>query len=216
MLDKIFWNKEELPEQLNLGYGTNKFTRRLKPEIRRRDPSIEDNWSANRQTAPSERCQLYLDICEWIKTRTFNEQKMITEQLSALCNDKGINDREFKKMSPEQIIFLSKNGFEIGAHTVHHPALGSQDHKTQQEEIELSKRHLENLTGKAVTAFACPHGDFNEETRSIMRDQRYTAACTTDEGAIYADMDRLVLPRLLVRDLDASGFRSQLNNLFNI
>jgi peptidoglycan/xylan/chitin deacetylase (PgdA/CDA1 family) len=232
VVDHLFWSSPALPERLELGSGNNRFSGRLEPHLLPPDPLREDGWSANREQGPTGRCRLYVELCDWIRERSIAEQQHITTQLleaAGAMEDGGrtaggrpgkMSARMFRerfgKMSPEQIASLAKEGFAIGAHTVNHPALGHQPREVQQAEMALSKATLENLTGKPVTSLAYPHGDVGPDTAAIAAACGFSEACTTDSGVITKDPAMLVLPRMLVRDLDQRGFREQLNHFLKL
>lgn len=215
MLDQLFWGKEALPECINLSSGKKTFIKKVLPSMRKRDPLVENKWSANREPAPSDRCQLYLDICKWIRECTSKEQMMITDQLIKLYEDNVQDNLYFKKMSSKEIALLAEKKFDIGGHTVHHPSLKFHDYNLQKKEIISCKSVLEEVTGKKVVSFAYPHGEYNEDTFNIIKEAGIKYACTTDWGAIDQVTERLLLPRMLVRNTGVAFFKKQLDYLFN-
>lgn len=215
ILDYIFWKKDRLPERIELGSGKNKFDKVLTPEMQMREPDQESAWSANRDPAPTPRCGLYLEISNWIRIQGPHEQKKIAGQMIGLYGDDDLQqDNFFKKMSLEQIAFLSKNEFEIGGHTIHHPSLKFHDYPLQQEEIEGNLLLLKEITGKDIVSFAYPHGEYNENTLAIMEACGINYACTTDCGAVYTKTNKLALPRMLVENMNGSIFKGKLESLF--
>ena len=68
---------------------------------------------------------------------------------------------------------------EIGGHSVTHSCLPLLDRETQQREIVENKRRLEDLLGQSLRHFSYPHGEFNEDTVSLLKQAGYAAACTT-------------------------------------
>lgn len=213
-LDYLFWGEHPLPEVIELDSGSDRLKKHLDDLLRVRDANVESRWSANREPAPSLRCQLYLDICDWIRPQAPGAQQKITEQLLRLSGGDMGGSGFFKKMTPEQIAFLTSRHFEIGGHTVHHPALKCHGYTLQQEEIRGGILQLEAATGKRVVSFAYPHGEYNADTVSLMKGHGIRQACTTDGGAVYTRTDRLTLPRILVRNTGAAFLEKQLNNLF--
>lgn len=214
VIDQLFWEETLLPEEIDLGLGTHRFHQTLSPDVRRPNREQESRWSANTTLPPTERCQLYLNLSSWIKEKKPGEQHAIALQLLA-CLRGGMRPGISEKMSAGQIRHLAANGFEIGAHTVNHPALGYHDPLLQETEIREAKIALDQLTGKTVTTFAYPHGHFNGATRPILREAGLSVACTVDNGLAGPHTDLLALPRLFVKDLDAAGFRRQLKDAFN-
>lgn len=212
-LDFLFWQTDTFPEKITLSCGKSVFSEQTAPH--RRQPGTEGKWSANREPAPTSRCRLYLALCEWIRIRTPQDQMMITEQLIKMIDKPIGNQRFFKKMAAKQINQLSKAGFEIGGHTVHHPALNCHEAALQGREISASKICLEKITGKEIVSFAYPHGEYDENTLQIMKAVNIKYACTTDWGAVNKTSNRLTMPRMLVRNTAASFFKKQLDYLFN-
>lgn len=213
IVDHLFWGNEKLPEQIELTCDKNHFTTTFSSSALARDFQIESSWSANNMPPPTERCRIYLDICNWIKQRSNGEQQLITHQLMALCKNEYIES--CRKMSAYQIKKLSEEDFEIGAHTVHHSALGFQTNKVQQNEITAGKMHLEKLICKPVTSIAYPHGHFNSDTINITKSAGYALGCTTEAGFIHADSDKFALPRMWVKNINGASFQQQLSSLFN-
>jgi peptidoglycan/xylan/chitin deacetylase (PgdA/CDA1 family) len=82
-------------------------------------------------------------------------------------------------LSRPQIHALSAH-FEIGAHTVTHcDLLTAPDHVTR-EEISACKSKLEQVSGRACTAFCFPKGHFRHEHVRHVRDAGYRSARTVE------------------------------------
>lgn len=65
-------------------------------------------------------------------------------------------------LTKEQLKEVAQSGLvEIGAHTVHHLALGGANAKKAQGEIESSKIQLEQEINQPVVSFAYPYGSFD-------------------------------------------------------
>lgn len=94
---------------------------------------------------------------------------------------------------------LHSQGFEIGAHTVHHPILNECTAKQARAEIGGCKEELEAIIGGPVLSFAYPNGrpneDFRAEHVAMVRAAGYRHAVTTSMGVARADTDPLQLPR---------------------
>jgi peptidoglycan/xylan/chitin deacetylase (PgdA/CDA1 family) len=106
---------------------------------------------------------------------------------------------------------------EVGSHTVTHPLLASLPDSLQRQEIEGSKRLLEELLGKPTCSFAYPHGgadDFNATSVSLVREAGYDRACAAYGGVIRSSSDRFRLPRFDVPDCDGEAFARRLERLF--
>jgi peptidoglycan/xylan/chitin deacetylase (PgdA/CDA1 family) len=103
-------------------------------------------------------------------------------------------------MSAEQLAELAALGMEIGAHTVRHPILARLQPDEARAEILDSKRRLEEIVGRPVSAFAYPNGrpgtDYGPEHAAMVRDAGFTAAASTAWGAAVGATDRYQIPRV--------------------
>jgi peptidoglycan/xylan/chitin deacetylase (PgdA/CDA1 family) len=84
--------------------------------------------------------------------------------------------QEWLPFSWEEVREMSENGIEFGAHTVSHPRLTKIPLEKAREEIEESKREIEEKLGKQVKCFAYPYGDYNEEIIEIVREVGFACA----------------------------------------
>jgi peptidoglycan/xylan/chitin deacetylase (PgdA/CDA1 family) len=102
---------------------------------------------------------------------------------------------------------------EIGAHTVTHPHLSSLSVDRQREEIQVSKASLADITGRPVTAFSYPHGDFSELTLGVVRSAGFQTACTTHSAPVARRRAQsLALPRVQVENWDAETLEDTLES----
>jgi len=94
---------------------------------------------------------------------------------------------------------LHGKGFEIGAHTVHHPILNECTAQQARAEIADCKAELEGIIGGPVHAFAYPNGrpgrDFSHEHVAMVKAAGYRTAVTTSIGVAKAGADPFQLPR---------------------
>lgn len=87
-------------------------------------------------------------------------------------------------MTPTQIVDIGNKGHEIAGHTVTHPHLPALSSSQITSEIVNSKTYLQNLTGKSVTTFAYPYGEFNATAKSLVQTSGYTSARGVEEDAL--------------------------------
>ncbi len=80
-------------------------------------------------------------------------------------------------LAPGRIQELSRR-FEIGAHTLTHPDLTTLNDKELKEEIEGSKKYLQDLLGKEVTMFCYPKGLYSEKVKQSVLSARFLGART--------------------------------------
>src|SRR5581483_9871331 len=98
---------------------------------------------------------------------------------------------ELPLMDWDEIREISARGFEIGAHTTHHPDLKKLSREEALSEMQDCKSQIENRLGIAVTQFAYPYGSIPAGIRPP-----FTLACGTRMAYVTADADRLDLPRV--------------------
>jgi peptidoglycan/xylan/chitin deacetylase (PgdA/CDA1 family) len=104
-------------------------------------------------------------------------------------------------MNWEQVRSLAGHGFEIGAHTVRHVALGREPDRVAEEEVASSFRRVSELTGAKPVSFAYPYGraeDVTDVALAALRRQECSCAVTTIEGMVRPGDDVLRLKRYSV------------------
>lgn len=96
-----------------------------------------------------------------------------------------------------QIEELSKRGFEIGSHTHSHPAdIKLLPGRILDEELQVSKHIIQDLTGKPCTALAYPRGRHNDYVIEAVKRAGYKEARTTHvlKTAVEGEFHQLRLP----------------------
>ena len=84
----------------------------------------------------------------------------------------------------------------IGAHTVSHPRLDTLSLDDQQKEIAQSHQELEALLGHPVHHFSYPHGAYNADTLTIVKQQSIRTALCAWGGTVRRGANPLTLPRI--------------------
>jgi len=112
--------------------------------------------------------------------------------------DRGhaLTKTELKNLAESSLI-------EIGAHTVSHPKLSSLSKQAQTDEIEQSKKKLEEIIRQTVISFSYPFGsrrDFNSISINLVKKTGYQYACANIQDRVTNYSDPYALPRLLVRN----------------
>ncbi len=99
----------------------------------------------------------------------------------------------------EDIKYALKEGFEIGSHTMTHRALTTLDNKSLKQEIELSKKILEDKLGTEINTFCYPYGDYDEKVISAVKEAGYKLAFSVNSGHIIKGDNPYTLKRLHMR-----------------
>ncbi|SFE01859.1 polysaccharide deacetylase family protein [Thermophagus xiamenensis] len=145
--------------------------------------------------------------------RVSNTTRVSTLKRMGFTETKEFDDRVV--LSREEIHHMQASGLvEFGSHTLFHPILPHCNDNTALEEIQLSKKKTEELTGKPCRFFSFPNGDYCERDIRLCKKAGYEAAVTLDVGYNSRNDDPFRLKRISVPDeasisellVKASGF----------
>jgi len=103
-----------------------------------------------------------------------------------------------KLMNVQQIRELKKYGILFGSHGYDHLRLTQQEYYVAKNDIEKSKKVLEDLLGEEVKHFCYPYGDHNIEIMKITQDAGYLTGVTCERSSITQDIDPFAIPRKAV------------------
>jgi peptidoglycan/xylan/chitin deacetylase (PgdA/CDA1 family) len=216
--DQFWWDElqdlillnETLPKTINLILNNealafdlldeNYLTPKLKSEIK--------NWNAE-QPPVNRRTELYFLLCKKIQPNEPGLRKKILQEIKQWA---GVQSHQSgTMMNWEQIQLLSDNRlFSIGAHTVNHPALAAHPILTQRKEILDGKMDLQKRLNKEIGGFAYPHGNYNQETISILREGEFDYAVTTEPRYTIQSARKFELPRFQVKNWNENTFNRYL------
>ena len=84
----------------------------------------------------------------------------------------------------------------ICAHTVSHPRLDTLTSENQRKEIADSKETLEQWLGHPIDHFSYPHGAYNDDTISIVRDCGFRTALMAWGGTVRLGDNPFLLHRI--------------------
>lgn len=97
-------------------------------------------------------------------------------------------------MNQAELRAVAAQGFEIGAHGVSHPNLTDCEPRELAQEVESSKKFLEDCLGAEVRAFAYPRGRYNASVISSLKRAGYVGARTTRMLAHQLTFDPFRMP----------------------
>lgn len=112
-----------------------------------------------------------------------------TFYVSPQCHELAEKDR----LTHGQIKTLSHN-FEIGAHTMTHRSLPALEPTEAQKEIYDSKTHIEKVTGRTITSFCYPRGEYTKTHVSFVHSAGFTLARTVKRFVTEIGSDPLQMP----------------------
>ena len=101
-------------------------------------------------------------------------------------------------LARSQLNEMAASGVTIGSHSRTHRRLTKCSPAELRDEVEGSKKSLEDALGREVRHFCYPFGAYNETVVEAVRSAGYVTACTTKKGAAEVGADALRLPRLTV------------------
>lgn len=145
---------------------------------------------------PGSRLRLVEELQERLKYAPLAERVGAIETLEAQASSSISLPPRF---DTDSVRTLHSQGFDIGAHTVHHPILNECTRAQARAEIGGSKEELEAIIGGRVHSFAYPNGrpneDYSREHVDMVRSLGYTSAVTTSNGVSRRNSDIFQLPR---------------------
>lgn len=104
-----------------------------------------------------------------------------------------------RMLTPAQVQRLPGAGIEVGAHSHSHAQLDQISAAALEAELRMSRRWLEELTGRPVETMAYPYGYSTRRVRQAAGACGYRYAAAVGNRCAHAAGDPLALPRLTVR-----------------
>lgn len=161
--------------------------------------SVDDGWLSNESNIVDVAKKYKIPVTIFISTepvetgvfwwsylqeaRRLNIKVPKKKELKRIPNEKRIElvntikkkvSLQREAMSITQVKRISEvEEITIGSHTHTHPILPNCEDYMVLEEMELSKKKLENWTGKEIRAFAYPNGDFSPREKEILKNLNY-------------------------------------------
>jgi peptidoglycan/xylan/chitin deacetylase (PgdA/CDA1 family) len=183
--------------------------------------SVEDferhhRWDVTQPSNPTTRQQLYRSLSYLLQTASGSEQRNAVDEIVSWAGMPPNSSSDDSILSAEEVVQLACGGLvEVGSHTASHPVLSCLALNEQREEIQQSKRRLEDILGYPVTSFAYPYGGpshYTPETVAATREAGFKVACSNFEGMVRRNSDMYQLPRFLVRDWNGEEFARRLRS----
>lgn len=109
---------------------------------------------------------------------------------------------KFRHMTGEELRQAAKLGHEIGSHGRRHIPLVGLDEARLKDELEGSKKELEDLLGQEVKTLSYPYGKADARVKLATRLAEYIGACGSYPGRRTSIVDRYELRRLGVYSID--------------
>lgn len=161
----------------------------------------------------------YHQLHPLIKYTHYKERDRIMSDLLQWAGISGINDDSYRLLSHEQLKTMSNSSAcVLGSHTIDHPVLSELSYEEQLEQINGSKKILEELSGKPVNHFSYPFGsriDYNGNSINACKASCFDMVTSNFAWQTHSYTQRFEVPRYLVRDWDLATFKSKLDSFFH-
>jgi peptidoglycan/xylan/chitin deacetylase (PgdA/CDA1 family) len=108
-------------------------------------------------------------------------------------------------MSWDEIRELSRNGMQLGCHTITHPFLTRiKSEEVLQHELAGAKQDIETRTGVTVPSLAYPFGQYNERVVAAAKAAGFTSARSTWPGVAHSKEGLFSLTGLIRTETESS------------
>ncbi|WP_372756558.1 polysaccharide deacetylase family protein [Mariniflexile sp.] len=211
-LEEIILHSKELPDELTFQVDLETFEFLNKMEALTMDiQKKQKNWHYT-EKPPTKRCELYLQISDILKPLPFSKIVIVLNHLKTWANVVPSIINENLAMTPEQLKTLSNNKlFSFGLHTETHPALANHAYDIQLSEISNNYSFLKSYENAVINAIAYPHGNFNDTTLSIVKQNNIALGFTTSGDIITKKSSPLQLGRIQVPNCNGTLLHKLLN-----
>jgi peptidoglycan/xylan/chitin deacetylase (PgdA/CDA1 family) len=191
--------------------------------------TVDDGWRDNKENIIAIANQYKVPVTIFITTEPVLKQKPYWWTFNQQLNEEGIGFMKTNKLKTwtniERITYLNGYGFSnafsneamdenevreadrskyvfIESHTVTHPILTKCNDIEAEDEILLSKKHLEEIVGRKIKGFAYPNGSYGEREIALLKKHGYQYGFTTKSGYINLEKNRCLysLPRIEVME----------------
>jgi peptidoglycan/xylan/chitin deacetylase (PgdA/CDA1 family) len=204
-LEQLILNTPVLPDAANINLHGKAITLLL-GDSKILNENVAQQNSAWRYGKPlsNSRLKLYYECWDIIKRLSIEDQKLALQEIRNWVGTSVVPTPPL--MTEQQIKALaSSNLFEIGGHTVNHPALGMLSSHQQNLEIEGCKKELENTVSQTLTGLAYPYGHYNEQTPVLTKNSGYKYAVTTEEKMVTHKDSIYEIPRFQVKNMSGNS-----------
>lgn len=170
-------------------------------------------WNIGDRNCPTPRHRFFQSVYRFLLGLYPAERQEALDQLRSWSGVDVEVRPSHRPMTGEELASLAQSPLaEIGAHTVHHPALDSLPAAHQRNELLCSKERLEKITGNEVHSFSYPFGRYSRRTVGLAREIGFVAACTARAGVVWTGADPFRLARVTVPDESGSAFARRIEH----
>ena len=164
---------------------------------------------------PQQRSRRLREIALWTENNSPSSEEQ-QKKLVQISTELGaplsgiVDQRMLHLMNPAELRDASGQGFSIQLHTHRHRT--PSEEQLFAREIEENRRLVYDWTGKVARHFCYPNGTVQPEFLPWLRSSGIDSATTCIPGLVFAEQERLLLPRLVDNThLSETEFRSWLS-----
>ena len=176
------------------------------------------HWNAATLADSSPRCRLYRAMVGASHRLPSRERDQLVSQWRAWAGVADVARESHRTMTTGELVALSDaRDISIGAHTMTHPSLAVLSAADQERELFDSRRWLEATIAKPVTMVAYPYGeaqDVSAATVGAAQSAGFDFGMANIPGTAWRWSSRWRVPRMLVRDWDATTFAARVDAWF--
>ena len=147
----------------------------------------------------------FSEIVELLKQMSAGERQEILAPLGGTENQRVLGGDVDRMLTWEEVITMSRDGIEFGAHSVTHPLLTFENAARVEEELAVGKQVIKEKLGKSVRAFAYPNGSWNDRVRRSAEQAGYDCAFTTQRGWHSPTDDPYTIRRIMLHEGVVTG-----------
>jgi peptidoglycan/xylan/chitin deacetylase (PgdA/CDA1 family) len=179
------------------------------------DCSSERRWPTG---SFRERQEFYNEIMRLMNEADAMHRNNWLAQLRSWAGTDAAPEEIHRSMSVDELRLLAGNGLvTIGAHTVSHTRLSSLSTEAQLNEIQTSKKQLEEWLDREISTFSYPFGrrsDYTQQSISLCRQAGFTKVAANFPGQAHRWTDPYQIPRHLVRNWPVETFAQKLRGFW--
>jgi len=214
-LKNILLHSDSLPASLSLTIKGDFLRFQVRDQILTKEMREKNSSWVWPEEAPTERCELYLNLWELLKPLTVDEVEFTMQELRNWAEYSYIPNKEDLPMNSQQLEEIFRHRlFDLGIHTLTHQALSFHPREVQKNEIVACKKDLEKRASTEINFFAYPYGIYNATTLSLVKEENLALAFTTQEKSITPESDPSLLGRFQVLNQNGKIFKRQLRDWF--
>ncbi|AHM60587.1 polysaccharide deacetylase [Flammeovirgaceae bacterium 311] len=212
-LEQLILFSEDLPPAFSMNIGGEAINISLAEEERLDDKLHRQHqqWRAFVTEPPGQRAALFLQLWQHLRPLPALEQQRILAQIRQWANVPQQYRANYRSMTRAQLQQLSaKPLFDVGIHTVTHPALADHTEDFQFKELTDNREQLREITGMTPALLAYPYGSYNHQTLNIAEKLKIKGAVTTEDTLVTPQTNLLRIGRFQVNNWNGSMFTEQL------